>query len=168
MDRTIRRALLSVFDKDGILELARALCDRGVQILSSGGTAQLLSENGVAVTAVPDHTGFPEMLDGRVKTLHPKIHGGILALRDNASHVDDLERNSIDPIDLVVVNLYPFDRTARTEGVSLGDVIAGGDTIGSAGETGSLSGPSLYFEIRRGDQPLDPTEWLARTAREGS
>jgi len=123
MDRTIRRALLSVFDKDGILELARALCDRGVQILSSGGTAQLLSENGVAVTAVPDHTGFPEMLDGRVKTLHPKIHGGILALRDNASHVDDLERNGIDPIDLVVVNLYPFDRTARTEGVSLGDVI---------------------------------------------
>ena len=123
MNQTIRRALLSVFDKDGILELARALSGRGVQILSSGGTAGLLKENGVAVTAVPDYTGFPEMLDGRVKTLHPKIHGGILALRDNASHLDDLAKNAIEPIDLVVVNLYPFERTARTEGISLGDVI---------------------------------------------
>ncbi|TDI49145.1 MAG: bifunctional phosphoribosylaminoimidazolecarboxamide formyltransferase/IMP cyclohydrolase [Acidobacteria bacterium] len=123
MDRTIRRALLSVFDKDGILELAHALSGRSVQILSSGGTARLLQENDIAVTTVPDHTGFPEMLDGRVKTLHPKIHGGILALRDNASHVEDLAKNGIEPIDLVVVNLYPFEKTARTEGISLGDVI---------------------------------------------
>jgi len=123
MDGTIRRALLSVFDKVDILELARALDRAGVEILSSGGTAQLLKQDGIAVTAVPDHTGFPEMLDGRVKTLHPKIHGGILALRDNESHMDDLERHGIEPIDLVVVNLYPFEKTARTEGTSPADVI---------------------------------------------
>jgi phosphoribosylaminoimidazolecarboxamide formyltransferase/IMP cyclohydrolase len=123
MNRNVRRALLSVFDKDGILELAQALSDSGVQILSSGGTARLLKDNGIAVTAVPDYTGFPEILDGRVKTLHPKIHGGILALRDNDSHVDDLAKNDIEPIDLVVVNLYPFEETARTEGISLADVI---------------------------------------------
>jgi len=123
MNRKIRRALLSVFDKDGILDLGRALSDSGIQILSSGGTARLLMDNDVEVTTVPEYTGFPEMLDGRVKTLHPKIHGGILALRDNASHLDDLARNDIEPIDLVVVNLYPFEKTARTEGISLGDVI---------------------------------------------
>lgn len=123
MNRPIRRALLSVFDKDGILELGRSLADAGIEILSSGGTARLLKDNGVAVVAVPDYTGFPEMLDGRVKTLHPKIHGGILALRDNEGHMADLARNAIEPIDLVVVNLYPFEKTAGTEGISLRDVI---------------------------------------------
>ena len=123
MNRPIRRALLSVFDKHGILDLGRALAQAGVEILSSGGTARLLQESDVAVTTVADYTGFPEMLDGRVKTLHPKIHGGILALRDNKGHIADLTSNGIEPIDLVVVNLYPFEKTARTEGISRNDVI---------------------------------------------
>ncbi len=155
MDGKIRRALLSVFDKDGILDLARALADRGVEILSSGGTARLLDENGVSVTAVPDYTGFPEMLDGRVKTLHPKIHGGILALRDNARHVDDLAKNGIEPIDLVVVNLYPFEKTARTEGISLSDVI---EMIDIGGPTMVRAAAKNYAHV---GIVVDPTDYPA-------
>jgi phosphoribosylaminoimidazolecarboxamide formyltransferase/IMP cyclohydrolase len=170
MDRPIRRALLSVFDKDGILELGKALADAGVELLSSGGTARLLGDNGIAVTAVPDYTGFPEMLDGRVKTLHPKIHGGILALRNNAGHMSDLEANGIEPIDLVVVNLYPFQKTARTEGISLGDVIEmidiGGPTmVRAAAKNYAHVGvvvdptdyPSVLEEIRAGGALSDDT-----------
>lgn len=106
----IRRALISVYDKTGIVEFVRALHDEfGVEILSTGGTAKLLSENGVPVTLVEDVTGFPEMLDGRVKTLHPKIFAGILADRDNPEHLRQLDEMGIKPIDLVVVNLYPFE-----------------------------------------------------------
>ncbi len=112
----IRRAIVSVSDKEGVVEFARGLEARGVQILSTGGTARLLREAGVAVTDVSAHTGFPEMLDGRVKTLHPKIHGGILGLRDNPAHVAKMEEHGIEPIDLVAVNLYPFEKTvARPE-----------------------------------------------------
>ncbi|HEY9201124.1 MAG TPA: bifunctional phosphoribosylaminoimidazolecarboxamide formyltransferase/IMP cyclohydrolase, partial [Gammaproteobacteria bacterium] len=104
--RPVQRALISVSDKTGILELGKALVDAGVEILSTGGTAKLLTENNLPVTEVSAHTGFPEMMDGRVKTLHPKIHGGILGRRG----IDDevMRLNGIDPIDLVVVNLYPF------------------------------------------------------------
>src|SRR3954470_20653836 len=104
-------ALLSVSDKTGILEFAQALHAMGVKLLSTGGTAKLLADAGLPVTEVADHTGFPEMLDGRVKTLHPKIHGGLLTRRDVPEHVAALKTHGIDTIDLPVVNLYPFEAT---------------------------------------------------------
>ncbi|MCV2866685.1 bifunctional phosphoribosylaminoimidazolecarboxamide formyltransferase/IMP cyclohydrolase [Defluviimonas sp. WL0075] len=107
----VRRALLSVSDKSGLVDFARGLTERGVALLSTGGTASLLRQAGLAVTDVADVTGFPEMMDGRVKTLHPKVHGGLLALRDNADHVAAMETHGIAPIDLLVVNLYPFEAT---------------------------------------------------------
>src|SRR3990172_6918511 len=107
----IQRALISVSDKIGLIEFARALREFGIEILSTGGSATLLAQNGIPVTEVSDHTGFPEMLDGRVKTLHPKIHGGILARRDLPAHVGAIGAAGIAPIDLVVVNLYPFSQT---------------------------------------------------------
>src|SRR6516225_8550832 len=106
------KALLSVSDKTGIAELARELAARGFELISTGGTARHLAETGLRVTNVADLTGFPEMMDGRVKTLHPKIHGGILARRDRADDRAAMERHGIPAIDLVVVNLYPFVRSA--------------------------------------------------------
>ena len=106
-DVKITRALLSVSDKTGLVELAQALARHGVELLSTGGTAAALRAAGLAVIEVADHTGAPEMMDGRVKTLHPAIHGGLLALRDNPEHM----RHGVPPIDLVVVNLYPFAAT---------------------------------------------------------
>src|ERR671923_2582863 len=117
----IERALLSVSQKEGIVEFAKALHTLGVQLLSTGGTATLLQAAGLPVVAVSDYTGFPEILDGRVKTLHPRIHGGILAKRENPAHQTALATHGIEPIDLVVVNLYPFaevvarPRTSREE-----------------------------------------------------
>jgi len=119
----IKQALISVSDKTGVLDFARALSTLGVNILSTGGTAKLLQENGVPVTEVADYTGFPEMLDGRVKTLHPKVHGGILARRDFPEHVAKLEEHGIPQIDMVVVNLYPFQQTVAKEQCSLEDAI---------------------------------------------
>jgi phosphoribosylaminoimidazolecarboxamide formyltransferase / IMP cyclohydrolase len=110
----ITRALLSVSDKTGLVDFARALAAHGVDLLSTGGTATALRDAGLAVTDVSDHTGFPEMMDGRVKTLHPKIHGGLLALRDNADHQSAAAAHGISPIDLVVVNLYPFEQTVAS------------------------------------------------------
>ncbi len=118
--RKIERALLSVSDKEGLVELARELSGMGVELVSSGGTAAALTEAGVPVTAVEDVTGAPEMLGGRVKTLHPRIHGGILADRDEASHRDDLATHDIDAIDLVVVNLYPFVERPGIETIDVG------------------------------------------------
>lgn len=119
--RPIRRALLSVSDKTGILEFAKSLHAQGVELLSTGGTARLLADNGVPVIEVSDHTGHPEIMDGRVKTLHPKVHGGILARRG----IDELvmEQHNIKPIDLVAVNLYPFEETVAKEGCTLADAI---------------------------------------------
>jgi phosphoribosylaminoimidazolecarboxamide formyltransferase / IMP cyclohydrolase len=119
----IRQALISVSDKTGVLDFAKALSAMGVTILSTGGTAKLLADNGVNVTEVADYTGFPEMLDGRVKTLHPKVHGGILARRDLPEHVAALEQHGIPTIDMVVVNLYPFQQTVAKEQCSLEDAI---------------------------------------------
>jgi len=107
----VKRALLSVSDKSGLVELGTALVDKGVELLSTGGSAKTLRDAGLPVKEVADHTGFPEMMDGRVKTLHPMIHGGFLALRDNADHVAAMEEHNIAPIDLVVINLYPFEAT---------------------------------------------------------
>lgn len=113
---TITRALISVSDKTGVVEFARFLEGKGIEILSTGGTFALLQKEGVRVKEVAEHTGFPEMLDGRVKTLHPKVHGGLLGLRDNAEHQAAMQAHGIAPIDLLVVNLYPFEETlARTD-----------------------------------------------------
>src|SRR3954467_7382066 len=119
----IKQALISVSDKTGVLDFAKALSAMGVNILSTGGTAKLLADNGMKVTEVADYTGFPEMLDGRVKTLHPKVHGGILARRDFPEHVAALEKHGIPTIDMVVVNLYPFQQTVAKDQCSLEDAI---------------------------------------------
>ena len=128
----IKQALISVSDKTGVLDLARALAALGVNILSTGGTARLLAGNGIAVTEVADYTGFPEMLDGRVKTLHPKIHGGILARRDFPEHAAALAAHAIPAIDMVVVNLYPFVQTVSRADCSLEDAIENIDIGGPA------------------------------------
>lgn len=128
----IKQALISVSDKTGVLDFARALSEMGVNILSTGGTAKLLAENGIKVTEVADYTGFPEMLDGRVKTLHPKVHGGILARRDFPEHVAALETHGIPTIDMVVVNLYPFQQTIARAECSLEDAIENIDIGGPA------------------------------------
>ena len=128
----VSRALVSVSDKSGVAEFARALVALGVQILSTGGTARLLEKEGVRVTEVSAHTGFPEMLDGRVKTLHPKIHGGILARRDNREHMAAIEKAGIAPIDLVVVNLYPFQATVADPDCTLENAVENIDIGGPA------------------------------------
>src|ERR1700675_1915737 len=119
----IKTALLSVSDKTGIVEFARGLAGHGVKLLSTGGTAKLLKDNGIAVTEVSDHTGFPEMLDGRVKTLHPKIHGGILARRDLPAHLSALDAAGITTIELVAVNLYHFSAAVARPGGTLEEAI---------------------------------------------
>ena len=129
----IRRALLSVTDKSGLARFAAQLASRGVELVSTGGTARLLREAGLDVLDVAEVTGFPEMLDGRVKTLHPRVAGGILAVRSNAEHVAALERHGIAPIDLVVVNLYAFEATAAKPGATFDDLI----------ENIDIGGPSL-------------------------
>jgi len=128
----LKTALISVSDKRGISELGRFLAEMGVEILSSGGTARFLSSEGIKVTEVSQYTGFPEILDGRVKTLHPLIHGGILAKRDEPNHLGEIKRHNIKLIDLVVVNLYPFVETV-SKGASLKEAIEqidiGGPTL---------------------------------------
>jgi len=119
----IKRALLSVSDKAGIVDFARGLDALGVELLSTGGTAALLRQHGLSVKDVSDFTGFPEMLDGRVKTLHPKVHGGLLGMRDNPDHVAKMAEHGIEPIDLVAVNLYPFEATVAKEGCTLEEAI---------------------------------------------
>lgn len=128
----IRRALISVSDKGGVVELARELTALGVEILSTGGTAKALRAAGVPVVEVSDYTGFPEMMDGRVKTLHPKVHGGLLARRSNPKDMEDIGRHGINTIDLVVVNLYPFEATISKPGVTLEDAIENIDIGGPA------------------------------------
>ena len=128
----IRTALISVSDKAGIIEFARGLADFGIALLSTGGTAKLLRDGGISVTEVSDHTGFPEMLDGRVKTLHPKIHGGILARRDLPAHIDAVAAAGISTIDLVVVNLYPFSQAVARPDCTLADAIENIDIGGPA------------------------------------
>jgi len=129
----IQRALISVTNKAGIAELAQALAGYGVEILSTGGTAKTLNAAGIPIREVSDFTGFPEMLDGRVKTLHPKIHGGILGIRTKPSHAQAMKQHGISPIDMVVVNLYAFEDTIAKPGCSLADAIEnidiGGPTL---------------------------------------
>ncbi|MCD6540113.1 MAG: bifunctional phosphoribosylaminoimidazolecarboxamide formyltransferase/IMP cyclohydrolase [Candidatus Omnitrophica bacterium] len=129
----VRRALISVSDKQGLEDLVRCLSELGVEILSTGGTAKKIRELGIAVKDVSEYTGFPEMLEGRVKTLHPKIHAGLLALRDNPDHLEEVKKHNIELIDMVVVNLYPFEKVVQQKGVDLEEAIEnidiGGVTI---------------------------------------
>lgn len=128
----IKRAIISVSDKTGIVDFARELAEAGVEILSTGGTAKTLREANVPVKEVSDYTGFPEMFDGRVKTLHPKIHGGILYKRNSEDHVSDAAIHGVEPIDMVVVNLYPFEETIRKPGVTSDEAIENIDIGGPA------------------------------------
>ncbi|MCB1024534.1 MAG: bifunctional phosphoribosylaminoimidazolecarboxamide formyltransferase/IMP cyclohydrolase [Acidobacteria bacterium] len=130
--RKIKRALISVSDKTGIVEFAAKLDKLGIKIISTGGTAKVLRENDISVTEVADITGFPEMMDGRVKTLHPKIHGAFLALRDNPEHLSAMEKHEIEPIDLVVINLYPFEKTIENSSVELSEAVEQIDIGGPA------------------------------------
>jgi len=129
----IERAIISVTDKKGIVDFATALSRFDIEILSTGGTAKALRQGGITVTDISEYTGFPEMMDGRVKTLHPKVHGGLLGLRDNPEHVRMMEEHGIKGIDMVVVNLYQFEKTVAKEGVTLEEAI----------ENIDIGGPSM-------------------------
>ncbi|AYM74688.1 bifunctional phosphoribosylaminoimidazolecarboxamide formyltransferase/IMP cyclohydrolase PurH [Janthinobacterium agaricidamnosum] len=151
----IKQALLSVSDKTGVLDFARALSALGVNLLSTGGTAKLLADNGVPVTEVADYTGFPEMLDGRVKTLHPKVHGGILARRDFPEHMSKLVEHDMPTIDMVVVNLYPFQGTVAKADCTLEDAI----------ENIDIGGPTMLRSAAKNHKDVvvicDPTDYDA-------
>jgi phosphoribosylaminoimidazolecarboxamide formyltransferase / IMP cyclohydrolase len=148
----IQRALISVSDKKGIVEFSRALSELGVELISTGGTASLLRDNKIAVKDVSEITGFPEMMDGRVKTLHPKIHGGILALRDNPEHLAKMREHGIAPIDLVIVNLYPFEAT-----------VARGGSFDEIVENIDIGGPSMVRAAAKNHQHVavvvDPEDY---------
>lgn len=131
--KSIRRALLSVTDKTGLVSFAKRLAQHGVELVSTGGTARTLREAGLEVRDISDLTGFPEMLDGRVKTLHPKVHGGILHIRGNQEHLAAIEKHGIEPIDMVVVNLYAFEKTAVKPGVAFAEIV----------ENIDIGGPSM-------------------------
>ncbi|HMO66649.1 MAG TPA: bifunctional phosphoribosylaminoimidazolecarboxamide formyltransferase/IMP cyclohydrolase, partial [Verrucomicrobiota bacterium] len=155
MPPRMQRALLSVSDKTGLVDFARGLAAAGVELLSTGGTARALRGAGLPVKDVSEHTGFPEMLDGRVKTLHPKVHGGLLYLRGNAEHEAAVAQHGIAPIDLVVVNLYPFEATVAMPGVSLHDAI----------ENIDIGGPSMLRSAAKNHESVtvvcDPADYDA-------
>ncbi len=177
--RKIRRALISVSDKTGIVDFARELKTFGVEIISTGGTAKILRDGGIEVRDVSDVTGFPEMMDGRVKTLHPKIHGALLGLRDNSEHIGAMDEHDIEPIDMVVVDLYPFEKTIEREGVTPEQAveqidIGGPAMIRSAAknyrDVAVITSPDIYRQIRTeliledGALTLAMREQLARLA----
>ena len=152
--RRISRALISVSDKSGLIELGEHLLESGVEILSTGGTAKTLRDAGIRVKDVSEHTGFPEILDGRVKTLHPKVHGGILGIRDNTTHLDAMAAQDIQTIDLVVVNLYPFEKT-----------VAGGGDFQTCIENIDIGGPALVRAAAKNNHDVavlvDSTDYQA-------
>jgi phosphoribosylaminoimidazolecarboxamide formyltransferase/IMP cyclohydrolase len=177
--RTIRRALLSVSDKTGLVDLARALTGLGVELISTGGTRKALAEAGLAVRDISEVTGFPEILDGRVKTLHPRVHGGILAVRDNPEHAATLQAQGIQPIDLVVCNLYPFEATVVRPGSSHDEIvenidIGGPSMVRSAAknyhDVAILTDPAKYSDVieelnaNRGALTLGTRQRLAAAA----
>ncbi len=160
----IKRAILSVYDKSGIIEFAQGLQAFGVEILSTGGTYKLLKEKGLAVKEVSEHTGFPEMLDGRVKTLHPKIHGGILGRRDDPKHQEQMKAHGIEPIDLVAVNLYPFKATISKPNVTLEEAI---ENIDIGGPTMLRSAAKNYRDVAVVIDPKDYGPVLDEMKRSG-
>src|SRR5215467_11182717 len=149
----IHRALLSVSDKSGLLALAEVLAKAGIELISTGGTAKTLREAGLKVTDLSAHTGFPEMLDGRVKTLHPKVHGGLLYVRGNAEHESAVRQHGITPIDLVVVNLYPFEQSISKPDVTLHEAI----------ENIDIGGPSMLRSAAKNHESVtvvvDPADY---------
>jgi phosphoribosylaminoimidazolecarboxamide formyltransferase/IMP cyclohydrolase len=155
----IQRALISVSDKDGLLPFAKTLAEAGVEILSTGGTARVMREAGLTVIDVSEYTGFPEMMDGRVKTLHPKVHGGLLHLRGDAEHEAACAEHGIEPIDLVVVNLYPFEATVAKPAVMLADAI----------ENIDIGGPSMLRSAAKNHESVtvitDPADYEAVAAQ---
>ena len=164
MNQPVRQALISVSDKAGLIEFARALAGLNVRILSTGGTAKLLADNGVPVSEVSDYTGFPEMLDGRVKTLHPKIHGGLLARRDLPAHMAAIRQAGIEPIDLVVVNLYPFAQTVVKPGCTLEEAI---ENIDIGGPTMLRSAAKNHGGVAVVVDPADYTAVLEEMRNNG-
>src|ERR1700691_74493 len=140
----IQRAILSVTDKTGLPDFARKLSDLGVELISTGGTARLLRDSGIPVKDISELTGFPEMLDGRVKTLHPKVHGGILHRRNDTAHCAAVAEHGIKPIDMVVVNLYAFEKTAAKPGVAFDDLI----------ENIDIGGPSMIRSAAKNFQDV--------------
>lgn len=161
---TIRRALLSVTDKTGLADFARGLADAGVELLSTGGTARVLREAGLPVKDVSAHTGFPEMLDGRVKTLHPKIHGGLLFRRDLPEHAAQAAAHGIEPIDLVVVNLYPFGEVVARAGVTLDEAV---ENIDIGGPSMLRSAAKNHTAVTVVCDPADYPEILREMAEHG-
>src|ERR1700746_1975796 len=151
--RPVRRALLSVTDKSGLVAFAQALAGHGVELVSTGGTAKTLRDAGLAVKDISEHTGFPEMLDGRVKTLHPKVHGGLLYIRGNPAHEAAAASHGIAPIDLVIVNLYPFEQTVARPNVALHDAI----------ENIDIGGPSMLRSAAKNHESVtvvvDPADY---------
>src|SRR6266436_5067128 len=149
----IQRALLSVSDKIGLVPLAQTLAKAGIELISTGGTAKALREAGLQVTDLSNYTGFPEMLDGRVKTLHPKVHGGLLYIRGNEHHESAVKSHGIQPIDLVVVNLYPFEQTVARKEVTLEEAI----------ENIDIGGPSMLRSAAKNHESVtvvvDPVDY---------
>src|SRR3954467_6884180 len=154
----IQRALISVSDKTGLIPFAQILAQAGVEIISTGGTAKALRDAGLKVKDINEHTGFPEMLDGRVKTLHPKVHGGLLYIRGNATHEAAVQQHHIQPIDLVVVNLYPFEQTVAKPNVALHEAI----------ENIDIGGPSMLRSAAKNHDSVtvicDPADYNAVAA----
>lgn len=160
----IKRALLSVSDKTGIVELAKGLEELGIEILSTGGTAKLLLQNGVSVTSVSNYTGFPEILDGRVKTLHPRIHAGILAKRDKPDHLRQLSLNDCQTIDMVVVNLYPFEQTIAKPCCTFEEAI---ENIDIGGPTMLRAAAKNFQDVVAIVDPKDYNSILEEMGRDG-
>jgi phosphoribosylaminoimidazolecarboxamide formyltransferase/IMP cyclohydrolase len=160
----IRRAIVSVSDKSGIILFTKGLAQMGVEILSTGGTAKTLREHGISVMDISDYTGFPEMLDGRVKTLHPKVHGGLLGQRSKPEHVQKMKEHGILPIDLVVVNLYPFEATVAKEGCSLEEAI---ENIDIGGPTMLRSAAKNYPDVTVLVDPNDYDPILSELREKG-
>ena len=163
-DTKIKRAILSVTDKTGLVEFARKLVGLGVELISTGGTAKLLRDSGVGVKDISELTGFPEMLDGRVKTLHPKVHGGILHRRENASHRTAVAEHGIEPIDMVVVNLYAFEKTAAKPGVPFEDLI---ENIDIGGPSMIRSAAKNFQDVAVVTSPSDYEGIAAEMAKSG-
>jgi len=160
----IQRAILSVTDKTGLVEFARKLAGMGVELISTGGTAKLLRESGISVKDISDLTGFPEMLDGRVKTLHPKVHGGILHRRENAAHRSAVAEHGIQPIDMVVVNLYAFEKTAAKPGVPFEDLV---ENIDIGGPSMIRSAAKNFQDVAVVTSPADYDPLAEEMARSG-
>lgn len=164
IEMAIKRALVSVSNKEGIVPFVKALVDNGVEVISTGGTSKVLKENGVKVIGISEVTGFPEIMDGRVKTLHPNIHGALLAVRDNAEHRQALEEHNITPIDLVVVNLYPFQATIAKPNVEFEDAI---ENIDIGGPTMLRSAAKNHGDVAVVVDPLDYDRVLAEIKETG-